>query len=101
MKATLKISNTLWCMDTRRLKTPSGRRHKMTPAEERFLRVLLIHNGCIVTWDKITKYVCGSTKYTDRRTTQVYVTWLRRALADDPDISIVSVHGHGYKLYSK
>lgn len=31
----------------------------------------------------------------------VYITKIRRLLADDPTISIVNIHGKGYKLITQ
>ena len=36
--------------------------------------------------------------YFNARSMDVYITKLRKKLADDPDVQILNVHGRGYKL---
>jgi len=87
----------------RREVTVAGRAVELTPREYELLKVLLSRAGTVVTRGRLLRAVWG-TAYTDEsHYLHVYVSRLRRKLADaDPDGStgelIVSEPGIGYRV---
>jgi DNA-binding response OmpR family regulator len=73
----------------------------LTTKEVELLRVLYSHKNQLITREKSLKAVWGSDNYFIGRSMDVFITKLRRYLKDDPDISIVNVHGTGFRLEVK
>jgi two-component system OmpR family response regulator len=78
-----------------------GRRIGLTTKEVELLRVLYSHKNQLITREKTLKAVWGSDNYFIGRSMDVFITKLRKYLKDDPDISIVNVHGTGFRLEVK
>lgn len=78
-----------------------GRRIGLTTKEVELLRVLYAHKNQLITREKTLKAVWGSDNYFIGRSMDVFITKLRKYLKDDPDISIVNVHGTGFRLEVK
>jgi len=77
------------------------RRIGLTTKEVELLRVLYSHKNQLITREKTLKTVWGSDNYFIGRSMDVFITKLRKYLKDDPDISIVNVHGTGFRLEVK
>ena len=77
------------------------RRIGLTTKEVELLRVLYSHKNQLITREKTLKAVWGSDNYFIGRSMDVFITKLRKYLKDDPDISIVNVHGTGFRLEVK
>ena len=73
----------------------------LTTKEVELLRVLYAHKNQLVTREKTLKTVWGSDNYFIGRSMDVFITKLRKYLKEDPDISIVNVHGTGFRLEVK
>jgi len=73
----------------------------LTTKEVELLRVLYSHKNQLITREKTLKAVWGSDNYFIGRSMDVFITKLRKYLKDDPDISIVNVHGTGFRLEVK
>jgi len=73
----------------------------LTTKEVELLRVLYAHKNQLITREKTLKTVWGSDNYFIGRSMDVFITKLRKYLKDDPDISIVNVHGTGFRLEVK
>jgi two-component system OmpR family response regulator len=73
----------------------------LTTKEVELLRVLYSHKNQLITREKTLKTVWGSDNYFIGRSMDVFITKLRKYLKDDPDISIVNVHGTGFRLEVK
>jgi len=73
----------------------------LTTKEVELLRVLYTHKNQLITREKTLKAVWGSDNYFIGRSMDVFITKLRKYLKDDPDISIVNVHGTGFRLEVK
>ncbi len=73
----------------------------LTTKEVELLRVLYAHKNQLITREKTLKAVWGSDNYFIGRSMDVFITKLRKYLKDDPDISIVNVHGTGFRLEVK
>lgn len=78
-----------------------GKRIGLTTKEVELLRVLYSHKNQLITREKTLKTVWGSDNYFIGRSMDVFITKLRKYLKDDPDISIVNVHGTGFRLEVK
>ena len=78
-----------------------GKRIGLTTKEVELLRVLYSHKNQLITREKTLKAVWGSDNYFIGRSMDVFITKLRKYLKDDPDISIVNVHGTGFRLEVK
>ena len=78
-----------------------NRRISLTTKEVELLRVLYRHKNQLITREKTLKTVWGSDNYFIGRSMDVFITKLRKYLKDDPDISIVNVHGTGFRLEVK
>lgn len=77
------------------------KRISLTTKEVELLRVLYSHKNQLITREKTLKTVWGSDNYFIGRSMDVFITKLRKYLKDDPDISIVNVHGTGFRLEVK
>jgi DNA-binding response OmpR family regulator len=73
----------------------------LTTKEVELLRVLYNNKNQLITREKTLKAVWGSDNYFIGRSMDVFITKLRKHLKDDPDISIVNVHGTGFRLEVK
>lgn len=78
-----------------------GKRIGLTPKEVALLLVLYQHKNQLITREKALKVVWGSDNYFIGRSMDVFITKLRKHLKADPDISIVNVHGTGFRLEIK
>lgn len=78
-----------------------GKRIGLTTKEVELLRVLYSHKNQLITREKTLKAVWGSDNYFIGRSMDVFITKLRKYLKEDPDISIVNVHGTGFRLEVK
>jgi len=79
----------------------SDKRISLTTKEVELLRVLYRYKNQLITREKTLKAVWGSDNYFIGRSMDVFITKLRKYLRDDPDISIVNVHGTGFRLEVK
>jgi DNA-binding response OmpR family regulator len=79
----------------------ADKRISLTTKEVELLRVLYSYKNQLITREKALKSVWGSDNYFIGRSMDVFITKLRKYLKDDPDISIVNVHGTGFRLEVK
>jgi DNA-binding response OmpR family regulator len=79
----------------------ADKRISLTTKEVELLRVLYNNKNQLITREKTLKAVWGSDNYFIGRSMDVFITKLRKHLKDDPDISIVNVHGTGFRLEVK
>ena len=77
------------------------KRIALTTKEVELLRVLYNHKNQLITREKTLKAVWGNDNYFIGRSMDVFITKLRKYLKDDPDISIVNIHGTGFRLEVK
>jgi len=78
-----------------------GKRISLTTKEVELLRILYSNKNQLITREKTLKAIWGSDNYFIGRSMDVFITKLRKYLKDDPDISIVNVHGTGFRLEVK
>ncbi|WP_099465023.1 response regulator transcription factor [Parabacteroides provencensis] len=74
---------------------------RLTTKECEMLQLLCENANQLVKKDFILKTIWKSDSYFSARSMDVYITKLRHLLKDDPTISIINVHGKGYKLITK
>jgi DNA-binding response OmpR family regulator len=79
----------------------ADKRISLTTKEVELLRILYSYKNQLITREKALKTVWGSDNYFIGRSMDVFITKLRKYLKDDPDISIVNVHGTGFRLEVK
>lgn len=70
----------------------------LTTKEAELLAVLCRHKNSIVERETILASVWNTDSYYAARSMDVYVSKLRKYLKNEPGISIVNIHGKGYKL---
>jgi len=79
----------------------ADKRISLTTKEVELLRVLYSNKNQLITREKALKTVWGSDNYFIGRSMDVFITKLRKYLKEDPDITIVNVHGTGFRLEVK
>ena len=70
----------------------------LTTKESELLRLLCQHPNQILERNYALKAIWKDDNYFNARSMDVYITKIRKHLADEPDIQIINVHGKGYKL---
>jgi DNA-binding response OmpR family regulator len=70
----------------------------ITVREAAILKLLYEHKGTILDRKQALKRLWGESDYFTRRSMDVFISHLRKYLADDPSIEIRNVHGKGYVL---
>jgi DNA-binding response OmpR family regulator len=73
----------------------------LTTKEVELLRILYNNKNQLVTRETALKTVWGINDYFIGRSMDVFITKLRKYLKLDPNISIVNVHGTGFRLEVK
>lgn len=73
-------------------------RIELTTKEAELLRLLCIHTNKILEREIALKTVWGNDNYFNARSMDVFISKIRKYFKDDPSISIINVHGKGYKL---
>lgn len=76
----------------------SDQEQHLTSKETELLKMLAIHTGKVLERDIALKKIWGKDDYFTARSMDVFITKLRKYLKPDPDVSIISVHGTGFKL---
>ena len=71
---------------------------KLTTKESEMLRALLQSGNQILERNSALKTIWGEGTYFNARSMDVYITKLRKILQKDPEVSIVNIHGKGYKI---
>ena len=72
--------------------------NKLSPKEGQLLELLAINPNALISREMALKKIWGSDDYFTARSMDVYVTKLRKYLADDPSLVIKNIHGAGYQL---
>jgi two-component system, OmpR family, response regulator len=70
----------------------------LTNKEAKLLRLFCLHRNKIIGRDEIQKAIWEDEGYFVGRSMDVFISRLRKLLRDDASVSIISVHGVGYKL---
>ncbi|MCX7727894.1 MAG: response regulator transcription factor [Bacteroidia bacterium] len=80
---------------------PSKSQDRLTTKESELLRLFAIHKNDLLDRSFALKSIWGDDNYYNSRSMDVYIAKLRKYLSKDPNISIVNVHGKGFKLFVK
>lgn len=78
--------------------TIEGRQKRLTTKEAELLTLLANKMNDLLPREYALKTIWTEDTYFNARSMDVYITKLRKLLTDDPDVSIINVHGKGYKL---
>jgi len=71
---------------------------KMSPKEGQLLEMLAQNVNGMISRESALKKIWGSDDYFTARSMDVYITKLRKYLADDPSLTIKNIHGSGFQL---
>lgn len=83
------------------LLTSKGDEQNLTKKEAKILTYLCQHQNDIAPRELILKNIWGNDDYFSGRSMDVFISKLRKYLADDENISINNIHGVGFKLEVK
>jgi two-component system OmpR family response regulator len=72
--------------------------NKLSPKEAQLLELLAINPNALISREMALKKIWGFDDYFTARSMDVYITKLRKYLADDPSINIKNIHGAGFQL---
>ena len=75
-----------------------GESKKLTTKESELLNLLAANANNILERNYALKTIWVDDNYFNARSMDVYITKLRKLLKDDPSVSIINIHGKGYKL---
>lgn len=73
---------------------------KLTTKETDLLELLCKHRNNVLERNYALRNIWVDDNYFNARSMDVYITRLRKYFKDDPAVSILNVHGKGYKLCS-
>lgn len=73
----------------------------LTGREAEVLQLLCIHRNKLLKRETLLKRIWGTDDYFAGRSLDVYITKLRKLLKDDVSVTIINIHGTGYKLEVK
>ena len=71
---------------------------RLTTKESELLTLLAINGNNVLERNFALKTIWVDDNYFNARSMDVYITKLRKLLKDDPNVSIINIHGKGYKL---
>lgn len=78
--------------------TLDGFERKLTAREAELLKLLCLHRNRTLTREVALKELWGDENYFAGRSMDVFVSKLRKYLAADTTVSIISIHGKGLRL---
>jgi len=70
----------------------------LSTKEAELLKILSMHKNKILSRSTIMTDVWGRDDYFVSKSLDVYLTKIRKYLKQDPEVEILNIHGHGYKL---
>lgn len=79
------------------LKGPSEER-KLTRKEADVLKILSMNQNKLLTREILLNVVWGNDDYFSGRSMDVFISRLRKYLADDENVKISNIHGEGFRL---
>ena len=78
-----------------------GEEKKLTKRESAILKLLTEHKNKVIERSLVLNLIWGDDNYFNGRSLDVFITKLRKYLADDDSIQINNLHGVGFKLEVK
>lgn len=76
----------------------SGKEHTLSPKESALLQMLCEYKNDLLPREQALKRIWGSDTYFNGRSMDVYIAKLRKYLSADENVSIVNIHGNGFRL---
>jgi DNA-binding response OmpR family regulator len=76
----------------------AGEERRLTKKEAEVLKLLCLNKNKLLRREKVLKNVWGKDDYFMGRSMDVYITKLRKYLKGDDNVTIINVHGAGFKL---
>jgi DNA-binding response OmpR family regulator len=95
---TYKLGVFTFCVNKQSLEKEDGTVHKLTSKESELLRQLCVNQNSVLDRNFALKTIWNDDTYFNARSMDVYLTKLRKYLAEDPSIQILNVRGRGFKL---
>jgi len=83
---------------TQQLLTCADTQYKLTPKESDLLRLLCMHQNQTLERGVALRQIWGDENYFSGRSMDVFISKLRKYLKDDPQITIMGIHGKGFRL---
>jgi len=74
---------------------------KLSPKEGQLLEMLAVNPNALISREMALRKIWGSDDYFTARSMDVYITKLRRYLANDPSLVIKNINGAGFQLIIK
>ncbi len=71
---------------------------QLTEREGRLLQLLCDHKDQLLSRQQVLKSIWNNSDYFTRRSMDVFISRLRKYLADDPNVQITNVYGSGFIL---
>lgn len=71
---------------------------KLTPRESELLQMLCLHMNQTLSRDRALREIWGEDNYFSGRSMDVFISKLRKHLKGDSRVSILSIHGKGFRL---
>jgi DNA-binding response OmpR family regulator len=77
-----------------------GRQSSLTPRLVHLVKILMEHPGAVIEREVLFRTVWDTAYIEDTRTLDVHISWLRRAIEEDPrrPVYLKTVRGVGYRL---
>jgi DNA-binding response OmpR family regulator len=72
--------------------------NKLTPRESELLQLLCLNMNQTLSRDRALREIWGEENYFSGRSMDVFISKLRKYLKSDPRVSILSIHGKGFRL---
>ena len=91
------LGNSVFNYSTNEVRTGNNK-ILITSRQADILRILATNMNIVVSRDTILDYVWGNTSYANSLALNVQITYLRKALANDPTIAITSINKKGYTI---
>ena len=82
----------------RYLKHKDGKSVKLSPKENRLLRLLVLHLNDLLPRELALKKIWRDDNYFTSRSMDVYIAKLRKYLSMDKRVKIINIHGEGFRL---
>jgi DNA-binding response OmpR family regulator len=95
---TYKLGSYTFVVNKQALQHDNGCEYKLTSKESELLRQLCVNQNSVLDRNFALKTIWNDDTYFNARSMDVYITKLRKYLADDPTVQILNVRGKGFKL---
>ena len=96
-----KLGDFVYRTDVRELTYKDGSVQTLSPKEGRLLEMLCQYEGKVMPRSKALKEIWKNDDYFTGRSMDVYITKLRKYLAQDPRIEIRNIHSEGFIMQVK